>query len=90
MYYVYVLKSIRNNQLYTGFTNNLEKRIRLHREGGVHSTKWRLPIQLLYYEAFLAEDDAREREKYLKTGWGRNYIHKFLKKSLALKNEGEI
>ncbi|MBI3115550.1 MAG: GIY-YIG nuclease family protein [Candidatus Kerfeldbacteria bacterium] len=90
MYYVYVLKSIRNGKLYTGFTNNLEKRLRLHREGKVHSTKWRLPVELLYYEAYLAEDDAREREKYLKTGWGRNYIQKFLKKSLALKSEGKV
>lgn len=83
MYYVYVLKSIRDNTLYTGFTNDSEKRFRLHREGKVRSTKWRLPLHLLYYEAYLSEQDARRREQYLKTVWGRNYMRKFLKKSLT-------
>ncbi len=84
MYYVYILYSTRDNKLYTGFTNDLKKRLNKHRAGKVFSTKLRTPFKLLYYEAFLAESDAREREKYFKTGWGRNFVKKHIRNSLAL------
>jgi len=82
MFYVYILKSIKDNNLYTGFTKDLRERIRWHNEGKTQSTKWRLPIELIYYEAYKDEKDARKRELFLKSGRGREIIKVQLENSL--------
>jgi putative endonuclease len=51
MYYVYVIQSKKDKQFYTGFTRDLENRIREHNKGRVSSTKERGPFELIYYEA---------------------------------------
>lgn len=66
MYYVYILKSLKDNQLYIGSTNNLRRRFKQHNEGKVFSTKQRRPFEIIYYEAYKAEYDARKRESNLK------------------------
>ena len=66
MFYVYVLKSIKDNNLYLGFTNNLERRIKEHNRGFVSSTKFRKPFELIYVEGYKSEKDARNRENNLK------------------------
>lgn len=66
MYYVYIIKSKKDNFLYTGSTKDLKKRFMLHNEGKVFSTKSRKPFELIYYEAYKAEGDARKREQNLK------------------------
>ncbi len=66
MYYVYIIKSKKDKMLYTGSTNDLKKRLELHNEGKVFSTKNRIPLELIYYEAYKVEKDARMREKNLK------------------------
>jgi len=66
MYYTYVLKSKKDLQLYTGSTNDLQKRYAEHNDGKVFSTKARRPFELVYYEAYKAESDARKREQSLK------------------------
>ncbi|MCR4328205.1 MAG: GIY-YIG nuclease family protein [Patescibacteria group bacterium] len=66
MYYVYVLKSQRDEKLYIGSTNDLQRRFDEHRQGSVFATKYRLPVSLVYYEAYLHEWCARKREKQLK------------------------
>lgn len=58
MYYVYVLKDNNTNELYYGYTNNLERRINEHNKQRNN--------QLIYYEAYKAEFDARYRERQLK------------------------
>ncbi len=68
MFYVYVLRSLKDKQLYIGSTNNLKKRFLDHNRGAVLSTKLRKPFELLYYEAYKMEKDARHREKNLKLG----------------------
>jgi putative endonuclease len=68
MYYVYVLLSLKDNKLYTGFTSDLRRRFDEHAEGLVSSTKHRRPLKLVYYEAYANESDARSRETYLKSG----------------------
>jgi len=78
-YYVYVLKSKKDNKLYTGYTNNLKLRFEQHQKGLVESTKNRRPLKLIYSEACLDKKDATHRERYLKTYLGRM----FLKKRLA-------
>lgn len=66
MVYVYVLKSLRDKALYIGSTRDLRKRVADHNDGKVFSTRLRRPFKLLYYEAYQAEKDARDREHNLK------------------------
>jgi len=74
MFYTYVLKSKKDNNLYIGFTNNLKRRLVEHNKGLVLSTKSRTPFDLAYYEACNDEKKAILREKTLKTGFGRAYL----------------
>ncbi len=79
MYYTYILQSKKDKQFYTGYTDNLKERLKLHNAGRVVSTKNRLPVELVYYEACLNQQDATHREKYLKTAWGKRFIKTRLK-----------
>jgi len=79
MYYTYVLISKKDKQLYYGYTNNLTKRFEEHRKGKVKSTKDRLPVELVYYEACKSKVDALKREKYFKSYRGRQFLSKRLK-----------
>ena len=83
MYYTYILQSKKDKQFYTGYTNDLKTRLKLHNAGKVESTKNRLPVELVYYEACLHQQDATHREKYLKTAWGKRYIKVRLKNYLT-------
>jgi putative endonuclease len=83
-YYTYVLQSKKDENFYTGYTEDLRKRFKEHGEGLVPSTKGRGPVDLIYYEACLNKQDARSREKYLKTGMGKRYIKNRLKRFLSL------
>lgn len=83
-YYVYVLRSVKNSKWYTGFTNNLRKRFREHNEGKSIYTKGRGPFELIYYEAYRTEEDARSRERQLKSGPGRAYLRQRIKRFLTL------
>ena len=83
MFYTYILKSKKDNQFYTGYTNNLKERMELHNKGKIVSTKNRLPIELVYYESCLNQQDATHREKYLKTSWGKRFIKTRLKNYLT-------
>jgi len=58
MYYVYILFSLKDKQLYVGFTDNLKNRFKKHIDGFVRATKHRWPITLIYYEAYLKQSDA--------------------------------
>lgn len=82
MYYVYVLQSSKDSSLYIGYTSNLEKRFNEHNQGLSQATKYKRPYKLLFYEAFLSKGDARNREDYLKSGWGFRSIKKLLKHTL--------
>jgi len=83
MYYVYVLKSEMDNLYYVGYSSDLKNRLEQHNNGLVPSTKNRRPLQLVYYEACLNQQDATHREKYLKTSWGKRYIKTRLKNYLT-------
>lgn len=79
MYYVYVLHSKADRRLYIGSTADLKKRLTKHKTGYVRTTKNRRPLQLIYYEAYLLEREAKRREKYLKSGAGRKELAKQLR-----------
>ena len=66
MFYAYLLRSKKDNKLYIGYTNDLRRRLREHNSGKNKSTKYRRPLELIYYEAYKSEQDARRREKNLK------------------------
>lgn len=74
MEYVYVLRSKKDRRLYVGLTNDLRKRFHEHSTGMVFSTKSHRPFIVAYYEACVDREDAKKREKYLKTAWGKRYL----------------
>jgi len=82
-YYVYVLQSLKNNGLYIGFTKDLITRLKQHNSGASEYTRKYVPWQLIHYEAYRNEVDAKRREKYLKTSWGKRYIKTRLKNYLT-------
>jgi putative endonuclease len=74
VYFVYVLFSESYNQHYVGSTQNLEKRIWAHNEGLSRFTKGRGPWHLIYKEEYQTRSGAMKREKFLKSGQGRELI----------------
>jgi putative endonuclease len=84
MYYVYVLRSNKSGNFYTGYTSDLRKRLTEHQSGLASYTKGRGPYELIYYEACRNQRDAIMREKYLKTGPGKRYLKNRIKRFLAL------
>lgn len=78
MFYVYILL-LSNKQLYTGFTDDLKRRIKEHKLGKVKFTSKRLPVKLIHYESYLLKSDAQRREKYLKTTEGKRFLRQQLK-----------
>lgn len=78
-WYVYVLKSKENDGLYAGNTKNLRKRLAEHNRKENFSTAPKAPWMLIHYEAYLNQDDAKRREKYLKTNQGSRLLKRTLK-----------
>lgn len=84
MFYVYILKSQKDEDLYIGSTNDLKRRFKEHQEGKSFSTKLRRPFELIYYEAYKNEKDARLREHQLKLrGNSRRFLKERIKNSLS-------
>ena len=75
-YFVYVLKSQKDGRLYKGQTSDLNERVKQHNSGKTKSTKGFMPWELVYFEKFQAREEAVLREKYLKTGSGREFLKK--------------
>ena len=73
-YFVYILRSKKDNKRYIGSTGNLERRLHEHQCGRVKSTKNRLPVELAYFENFDTKLEALNREKFFKTGKGREFL----------------
>lgn len=79
MFFVYVLRSLRNGRLYTGSTNDLERRLSEHNSGRSKYTRLTVPFELIYKEEFKAKSDAYRREMFLKSGKGREFMKEVLK-----------
>ena len=78
MFFVYVLKSQTDGRLYKGMTENIERRIYEHNSGKCKSTKPYRPWVMVLTEEFATRLEAREYEKWLKSGVGREYLKKIL------------
>jgi len=74
MYWVYALRSRKDNNLYIGLSSNIDERLKYHNAGYAKSTKGRKPFDLIYKEKQPTLSKAREREKYLKSGAGREFL----------------
>ena len=74
MYYVYAISSLARNYIYVGLTDNLERRINQHNSGRSKTTKPYAPFVLIYHEEHETRPEARIREKYLKSGIGKEFL----------------
>ena len=81
-FYTYILRSLKDNSFYIGHTADLRKRIKKHNSGENSATKPYTPYKLIFYEAFLNRIDAKNREEYLKGGYGRRTIKALLNRYL--------
>jgi len=87
MWYVYVIKSLKNERLYVGSTNDIKRRLKEHNDGvGGKYTKDNRPFKLVFYEAFLNKKDAMKDELFFKTGYGREVLKNKLKNYLQNKD----
>ena len=78
MNYTYIVQC-NDGTLYTGCTNNLDKRIKAHNEGrGAKYTKSRLPVTLVYYETYESKEEAMSRE------WAIKRLRRYQKEKLLL------
>ena len=77
MYGVYILKCS-NGQHYTGYTENIGKRLTAHNKGEGHFTKDKLPVELIHLSLFPNKKKACDFERYLKTGSGAAFSNKRL------------
>ncbi len=82
LWYTYTLYSKKLDKFYIGSTNDLKRRIKEHKSGKVHTTIRMKDWKLIYYEVCLSKKDAQNRERQLKTGFGRSYLRKRLKNSI--------
>ena len=83
MYTVYILKSGKDKKRYIGMTKDIERRQNEHYNGNVKSTKNRRPIKLIYTEGFEIKKDAMLREKFFKTGKGREFLKNIEKRRVV-------
>jgi putative endonuclease len=83
MYYFYILRSLLNNKLYLGYTNDLKKRVISHNSRNNKASKPYAPYELLYYSGFKDQKDALECEKYFKTTAGWRRMKSMLKNTLS-------
>ena len=81
-YYVYTLISLRDKKFYTGLTADLKQRLQQRARGDVKSTKNRYPLNLIHCEYFMNKEDAMAREKFLKSGFGRQQLKIAIKATL--------
>ena len=73
-YFTYVIKSLKYNYIYVGITNNPARRILEHNKGKEKTTKYYRPFRIIFIEQYKSRMEARKREKYLKSGCGKEFI----------------
>jgi len=89
-FFVYVLKCS-DNSFYIGQTDDIPRRLRLHKAGEVSWTSKHLPVEIIHWEEFDSRKDAVEREKGLKTGFGRKWLKReFEHDRLAARQAGLV
>ena len=83
MFYFYVLRFRKNEKLYKGFTSDLKRRIAEHQRGDSDFTSRNGEFDLIFYEAYIDEKDAKAAEEYFKSGHGREVLKEKLRNYLG-------
>ncbi|MDD5544976.1 MAG: GIY-YIG nuclease family protein [Acidobacteriia bacterium] len=78
MYFVYILRSLKDNRFYIGSTQDVEKRIRQHNAGYQPATRHRIPFELVHVESFQNRSEATARERYLKKLKSHHYVEQWI------------
>ena len=79
---VYLLQSEKDEGFYIGYTKNIKKRLKEHNQGLNLSTKHSKPWELIFFEGYINQKDARRRERYLKTSQGSRLLQRMIKEYL--------
>lgn len=74
MHTVYAIKSLNRNYIYVGMTTDLTTRLNYYNRGHNKTTRAYRPFNLIYTEEHSNRPRAREREKYLKSGTGKEFL----------------
>ncbi|MEX0672494.1 MAG: GIY-YIG nuclease family protein [Candidatus Paceibacterota bacterium] len=83
MYWIYILENIDDESWYIGYTTNLRRHVDEHSSGkGGQTTRRKYGWILIYCEGYKHQDDAKGRERYLKSGSGRKYLEEQLRNYL--------
>lgn len=82
-FYIHILYSLRDKGFYIGLTTDLKQRLINHARGELKATKFRRSFKLIHYKYFINEHDAKAREIYLKSGYGRRGFKEMLKRTLT-------
>jgi putative endonuclease len=77
-WFIYALRSLKDNNLYIGISRNPEKRVEIHNKGKTESTKNRRPFILIHKQSCNSLKEAREKEKYYKSGFGREILKQII------------
>jgi len=80
MFWVYVLRSLKDGKQYTGYTKDFSRRFQEQNAGKTESTRRRRPFIVDHLEWYDDEESAKSREKYLKSGRGREELKEILKR----------
>jgi putative endonuclease len=76
MYFVYAIQNQKDGRIYVGLTSDVEKRLIEHNKGKTKSTKFYIPRKIIYFEECNTRIEARNREKYWKSGIGKEKLKK--------------
>ncbi|MEE9162887.1 MAG: GIY-YIG nuclease family protein [Candidatus Neomarinimicrobiota bacterium] len=87
MYWVYVLQSKKDGGFYTGYTQDLDKRVREHNAGKTRSLRGRMPLELVYSEEFPHKRAAKERERQIKSWKGGEGLKNLMEGSPRLRRD---
>ena len=74
MFYVYAISSLNHNYIYVGMTENIKNRIKRHNDGRERTTRFYSPFELIFSEVCKTRQEARIREKYWKSGVGKEKL----------------
>ena len=83
MYTVYAILSLKDGRIYVGFSSNIERRVNEHNAGKTKSTKGFRPWKLFFTENVDSRIEARKREKYWKSGTGKEQLKELVKTTNA-------
>lgn len=75
MFYIYVLRSLDEKHRYVGHCKNIDSRLQQHNSLKVKATKPFAPWKIVYFEEFQSREEAINKERYLKSGFGRKWLN---------------